>query len=44
MEEKKVEDMANAISGAFLFPAEDAVRELGVRFLYSGWASRMEKE
>ena len=31
MEEKKVEDMANAISGAFLFPAEDAVRELGVR-------------
>ena len=31
MEEKKIEDMANAISGAFLFQAEDVVRELGVR-------------
>lgn len=31
LEEKEVEKMATAISGAFLFPAEDAVRELGVR-------------
>ena len=31
MNEKEVEDRATAISGAFLFPAEDAVRELGVR-------------
>lgn len=29
--EKEVENMATAISGAFLFPAEDAVRELGIR-------------
>lgn len=31
MEEKQVEAMATAISGAFLFPAEDARRELGIR-------------
>lgn len=30
MEEKQVEDMATAISGAFLFPAADARRELGI--------------
>lgn len=31
MDEKGVEDMANAISGAFLFPLTDMKRELGVR-------------
>ncbi len=31
MEEKETEAMATAISGAFLFPAEDARRELGMR-------------
>ncbi len=31
MEDKDIEQMANAISGCFLFPAEDARRELGVR-------------
>lgn len=31
MEEKRVEDMATAISGAFLFSEEDAKRELGIR-------------
>ncbi len=31
MEEKQIEDMAAAISGAFLFPAIDAKRELGIR-------------
>ncbi|MCM1122760.1 MAG: XRE family transcriptional regulator [Eubacterium sp.] len=31
MEEKQVEDMATAISGAFLFPFADAKRELGIR-------------
>lgn len=31
MEEKEIEKMATAISGAFLFPAEDARRELGIR-------------
>lgn len=30
-EEKSIENMAAAISGAFLFPAEDARRELGIR-------------
>jgi len=29
--EKEIEEKATAISGAFLFPAEDAIRELGVR-------------
>ncbi len=31
MEEKECENMATAISGAFLLPAEDAKRELGIR-------------
>lgn len=31
MPDKQIENMANAISGAFLFPAEDAKRELGIR-------------
>lgn len=31
MKEKEIEDRATAISGAFLFPAVDAVRELGIR-------------
>jgi Zn-dependent peptidase ImmA (M78 family) len=31
MEEKQVEERATSISGAFLFPAADARRELGVR-------------
>ncbi len=31
MEEKQMEEMATAISGAFLFPEEDAKRELGIR-------------
>lgn len=31
MEEKQIEDMATAISGAFLFPYVDARRELGIR-------------
>lgn len=31
MEEKKIEEMATSISGAFLFPAGDAKRELGIR-------------
>lgn len=31
MEEKAAETIATAISGAFLFPAEDAKRELGIR-------------
>ena len=30
-EEKKVENMATAIAGAFLFPEADALRELGIR-------------
>ena len=31
MEEKQIEKMATAISGAFLFPVPDAKRELGIR-------------
>ncbi len=31
MDDKEAENMATAISGAFLFPAEDAIRELGIR-------------
>lgn len=31
MEEKQIEDMATAISGAFLFPFVDAKRELGIK-------------
>lgn len=31
MDDKETENMATAISGAFLFPAEDAIRELGIR-------------
>ncbi len=31
MDDKTKEDMATAISGAFLFPKEDAFRELGIR-------------
>jgi len=31
MEESKVEELSNAISGAFLFPKTDAIRELGIR-------------
>lgn len=31
MEEKKIEELATAISGAFLFSQKDAVRELGIR-------------
>ncbi len=31
MKEKDIENMATAISGAFLFPAADAKRELGIR-------------
>ena len=31
MEEKEVEQMVTAISGAFLFSKEDAIRELGIR-------------
>lgn len=31
MTDKEIENIANAISGAFLLPAEDAVRELGIR-------------
>lgn len=31
MDEKEIENMATAISGAFLFPASDATRELGLR-------------
>jgi Zn-dependent peptidase ImmA (M78 family) len=31
MEEKEIEDISTAISGAFLFPKVDAIRELGVR-------------
>jgi len=31
MEEKEAEEMATAISGAFLFPMDDAKRELGIR-------------
>lgn len=31
LEDKECEQMATAISGAFLFPAVDAVRELGIR-------------
>ena len=31
MEEKEVEQMATAISGAFLFSKEDVIRELGIR-------------
>lgn len=31
MAEKKIEDTATAISGAFLFPQADAIRELGIR-------------
>lgn len=31
MEDKKIEDRATAISGAFLFSEEDAKRELGIR-------------
>ena len=31
MEEKEVEEYATAIAGAFLFPKEDALRELGIR-------------
>lgn len=31
MEDKRIEEMATAISGAFLFPFADAKRELGIR-------------
>ena len=31
MEDKEIEKMATAISGAFLFPKSDAIRELGLR-------------
>lgn len=31
MGEKEIENMATAISGAFLFPKADAIRELGIR-------------
>ncbi len=31
MEESKIEDLATAISGSFLFPKTDAIRELGIR-------------
>ncbi len=31
MTEKEIEDRATAISGAFLFPRSDAIRELGIR-------------
>jgi Zn-dependent peptidase ImmA (M78 family) len=31
MEDKKIEELATAISGAFLFPKSDALRELGIR-------------
>ena len=31
MEDRKIEDLSTAISGAFLFPKTDAIRELGVR-------------
>lgn len=31
MEEKELEKYATAISGAFLFPKQDAIRELGIR-------------
>ena len=31
MPEKESEDLANAISGAFLLPAKDLIRELGIR-------------
>ena len=31
MEDKDIEKMATAISGAFLFPKSDAIRELGIR-------------
>ena len=34
MAEKEVEQMATAISGAFLFPETDAIRELGIRRSY----------
>lgn len=34
MDEKENEKMATAVSGAFLFPSEDAKRELGVRRTY----------
>lgn len=34
LDEKDVEKMATAISGAFLFPKSDAIRELGVRRRY----------
>lgn len=30
MEDSKIEDLATAISGAFLFPKTDAIRELGI--------------
>ena len=31
MEDRKIEELSTAISGAFLFPKTDAIRELGVR-------------
>ena len=31
MEDKKMEELATSISGAFLFPKNDAIRELGIR-------------
>lgn len=31
MEDNKIEELATAISGAFLFPKSDALRELGIR-------------
>jgi len=39
MEDKRVEAIATAIGGAFLFPGTDALRELGIR--RSGWSSDM---
>lgn len=34
MPDKKIEEKATAISGAFLFPKSDAIRELGIRRSY----------
>lgn len=31
LEDREIEDLATAIGGAFLFPKEDAIRELGLR-------------
>ncbi len=34
VDERKIENMATAISGAFLFPSKDAIRKLGVKRTY----------